>query len=211
MTPLPPTPPAIVFAWSATRFGAAPAALFALDAQFGEIVRTTRTPAVGQMRLTWWYDALRALDDREAPAQPVLRALAEAVLPTGVTGTQLAEMVDGWEPLLEEEAPDDAALTLHAEARGGILSAAVLRTLSVEPSPGDRAAGACWALADLAAHVGAPDLARRAAEAAAARRVVGASRLGRALGRDAVLAATGQGAPGSPRRAVGVLRAMLRR
>ena len=54
------------------------AALFSLDDTLGQILRTTREPLVGQMRLTWWHEALRALDGAPPPAQPVLQALADA-------------------------------------------------------------------------------------------------------------------------------------
>ncbi|MCZ3214799.1 hypothetical protein NYZ43_19955, partial [Acinetobacter baumannii] len=33
-------------------------ALFDLDDRLAGIVRTTREPMVGQMRLVWWHDAL---------------------------------------------------------------------------------------------------------------------------------------------------------
>ena len=42
------------------------------------------------MRLAWWREALQRLDTAPAPGEPVLRELAAAVLPLGVTGTALA-------------------------------------------------------------------------------------------------------------------------
>lgn len=211
MTPLAPTPLPTVLAWAGMRRDAGVAALFALDAQLGEIVRTTRTPIVGQMRLTWWHDAILALDHAPPPAQPVLRALAAGVLPHGVAGASLADMIDGWEIVLDDDAPDDDALVRYAAARGGVLFAAMSRVVGGEPGAADVAAGRCWALADLAAHVADPTLARRAATAALAEPIKGASRFARALSSDAALAARGRGSPGSPRRAAGVLAAVLRR
>lgn len=207
MTPRPPTPPATVLAWSGIFVDPALAALLALDAQLGEIVRTTTTPLVGQMRLTWWDEALRRLDTAPAPAQPILRALQAEVLPRGVAGGELAAMIDGWDLLIGDEAPDAAALARYAEARGATLLAAMAQVTGNAGAVS--AAGRRWALADLAGHVADPGLGGEAARAALAQEVGPAPRLARGLARDAALAARGQGEPGSPRRAAAVLRAVL--
>lgn len=123
-------------------------ALFALDATLGAILRTTREPLVGQMRLTWWHDALVALDAAPPPAQPVLQALAEHVLPHGVSGARLAGMIDGWEALLDDPI-GAAAIELHAARRGAALFEAAGMVLGATADPLG-AAGAGWALADLA-------------------------------------------------------------
>src|SRR3546814_3754289 len=75
---------------------------------------------LGQMRLTWWHDALTRLDAAPPPAEPVLGAVAAELLPIGVTGTDLAALVAGWEELLEPEL-DDEGLMRHARERGGRL------------------------------------------------------------------------------------------
>ena len=139
------------------------AALLALDDTLGEILRTTREPLVGQMRLTWWHAALTALDTAPPPAQPVLQALAADVLPRGVRGSQLAGMIEGWEVLLEPSALSPVSLDAYASARGAILfelAGVMLGARANDPLP---AAGAGWALADLSRH------ARDPAEAAQAR------------------------------------------
>lgn len=126
------------------------AALLALDAALGQVLRTTREPMVGQMRLAWWREALARLDTAPPPAEPVLAALAADVLPRGVTGVELAAMVDGWEPLLG--AIDDAAIAAHGEQRGAALFATAGHLLDVElDALAD--AGRGWALADLALHL----------------------------------------------------------
>lgn len=51
------------------------AALLALDERLGAILRSTREPLIGQMRLTWWHEALAALDTASAPAEPLLSTL----------------------------------------------------------------------------------------------------------------------------------------
>ena len=143
------------------------AALLALDRTLGGILRSTREPIVGQMRLVWWRDALEALDRAFPPAEPVLAALAAEVLPHGVTGEELATMVEGWEALLEPVL-DDAALDEHAQSRGGLLFTAAARMLG-EVSPAAALAGQGWALADLSRNLSAPEQAIRAREQASAR------------------------------------------
>lgn len=132
------------------------AALLALDDTLGAILRTTREPIVGQMRLTWWHEALTRLDSAPPPAEPVLQALAASVVP-GVSGAALADMIDGWEALLEPEL-DAAAIDLFAGARGGRLFAAIA-TLCGAIDPRIDAAGQGWALADLAQRISDPGLA----------------------------------------------------
>lgn len=125
-------------------------ALLELDATLGNIVRHTREPMVGQMRLTWWHAALGELDEKPPPAQPVLQALAADVLPVGVTGVELAALVEGWEMLLEPDL-DAAVLTRFAEDRGGRLFRLLATILTGECKQRRSvvSAGEGWALADL--------------------------------------------------------------
>src|SRR5205823_2099924 len=89
------------------------------------------------------------------PAEPLLQALAAAVLPAGVNGTALAALEAGWSVLLDDGPLDAAALRLYAAHRGGILFRLSTRLLGgeaeVEP------AGAAWALVDLARHSSRPE------------------------------------------------------
>lgn len=156
---------ALSYASPATRRGLA--ALLLLDDTLGRILRTTREPLVGQMRLTWWHDALCALDGAPPPAQPVLQALAAHVVARGVPGAQLATMIDGWEALLEAEAIDGDALERHAEARGRGVFVAARTVLGSAPADPAERAGEGWALADVARHMRDAAVARQAAAAAA--------------------------------------------
>lgn len=153
--------PDIQLAINYARTGRAGAtALFALDARLSEIVRRNSDPLVGQMRLTWWRDAIEALDRVPPPAEPVLRALAEHVLPSGTQGSALAEITTGWEALLEEPFGDEAIM------RHGVRGATLFRALAAVTGAHDKAiadAGHGWALADLASHLGDPVMAGRAA------------------------------------------------
>jgi phytoene synthase len=188
-------------------------ALLALDDVLGATVRSTREPLLGQIRLTWWHDALLALDTRPPPAEPVLTTLAERVLPRGVTGARLAALVDGWEALLTDPL-DEAAMRRFACARGAGLFAAAAAVLGAGGDPVETA-GEGWALADLAANLSdvataerARAMARERLDAAFTRRW---SRATRAIGAMALLArADLMGVPvGSPRRVGRLLRHRL--
>jgi phytoene synthase len=139
--------------------------LFALDARLAGIVRATREPMVGQMRLTWWHEALTKLDGAPAPAEPLLRDVQQHLLPAGVSGARLAGMIDGWEELIVADALGAETLDRHAGARGAGLFAAAGMVLGAD-SPLLVPAGRGWALADLAGHLSAPTAAGLAADAA---------------------------------------------
>jgi len=138
-------------------------ALFALDDTLAEIVRTTSEPLIGQMRLTWWHDALGKLDTAPPPAQPVLEGVARDLLQQGIAGADAAAMIDGWDVLIEEAELDGDALRRFGEARGSTLFALASVGLGGAASSAIRAAGSGWALADLARGLS------NAAEASAAR------------------------------------------
>ncbi len=194
---------ALSYAPASTRPGLE--ALFALDTALGTILKTTREPIVGQMRLTWWYEALGRLDTAPPPAEPVLQALGRHVVPQ-VGGATIATIAEGWEALLETPL-DDAAVERFARLRGGQLFAAAASLLAVSD---DRiaAAGEGWALADLSLRLSDP--ARAAGVAAMARGRLDTALTGRwprrarSLGALALLARADLTAPehpaGSPKR-----------
>jgi phytoene synthase len=124
--------------------------LFELDDTLADIVRTTNEPLIGQMRLTWWHDALGKLDTAPPPAQPVLEAIARELLSSGVRGSEVAAMIDGWDVLIEEADLDEQALRRFGDGRGGALFALAARALGGEGGAAVRSAGSGWALADLA-------------------------------------------------------------
>lgn len=151
---------ALAFSYLPTSAQDAVRILFSLDDLLGVVARTTRDAMVAQMRLTWWYHALAALDDAPPPAEPVLRGLSAQVLPRGVTGATLARLVTGWETLLE----DEPQLALIAEERGAVLFAAAATVIGVAVPTA--MAGEGWALADAAVHSRDAGLAARARIAA---------------------------------------------
>ena len=159
-------------------------ALFALDERLGGIVATTTEPMIGLMRLAWWREALEKLDASSAPAEPLLRVIAERVLPLGPTGEMLAELEHGWSALLDGEA-DASAIARFARSRGGRLFTVAGLILRM-PDDGLAQGGEAWALADLAHHHSDPVV--RAEAAVQARRALADQsrrrwpRAGRALG-----------------------------
>jgi phytoene synthase len=184
------------------------AALLLLDERLAETVRTTSEPMLGQIRLKWWHDALSALDDAPPPAEPVLQAIADEVVGHGVAGREVAAIAEAWGAVLDAELDDDA-LTRFAR-RGSVMFELVGRIAGVRGDP-VVAAGAGWALADLAC--GLSDVAEvarvRAAAGAALDRALAVrwGRNGRALGAMAHLARLdlAGSAVGSPRRVARVL------
>jgi 15-cis-phytoene synthase len=138
-------------------------ALWALDEALGQIVRTTTEPMIGQMRLTWWRERLSGINNGERAAEPVLQALTGI----GVGGDAMADMVEGWEVLLDPLPLSDAAIADHARMRGGALFALCAQLLG----SGDdvTVAGAGWAAMDLAQHCSDADTAVRAQQFALTR------------------------------------------
>lgn len=189
-------------------------AIFRLDDRLADILRATREPLVGQMRLTWWREALGKLDAAPPPAEHVLQALATTVLPRGVSGERLSMIVGGWESLLEQPLVDDA-LERYA-ARGSALFGATGTVIGAVADPLE-IAGRGWALADLSRHLGSDQTASRARELALPllERALNRkwSRNGRALGALAHLArldlVRDSRRPGAPHRVWRMLRHRL--
>ncbi len=145
---------ALSYAPQAHRAGMA--ALFDLDTALGDVLRGVREPLLVQMRLTWWHDSLARLDDAAPPAMPVLQALAADVLPCGVSGVELAGLVEGWEALADGDPADGTVRDAHAAGRGGVLFAQAARIVGEGDFAAVDTAGRGWALADLAQRVGDP-------------------------------------------------------
>ena len=127
--------------------------LFALDAALGDVVRTTREPMVGRIRLAWWRERLEELDQGAVPAEPQLQATARLVAATALTGAMLAELVERWEPLLGDFPWEDEVVGPVA-GRGAFLFGYAALLLGADP-PGlkmAQTAGALWAVVDVAKH-----------------------------------------------------------
>lgn len=200
---------ALILTYAPPAGRAALAALLALDDALALLLRTTREPAIGQIRLAWWRERLEGLDTGPPPAEPVLLGIAAS----GVPGASLTPIVDGWEVLIEERLDGDA-LARFGAGRGALFVAAGKAMGAVGDPLAE--AGQGWALADLARHLGEPGEAAEALAMAApllaAATAARWSREGRSLGAMAHLArhdlalAPGEAAPvGAPSRVARLL------
>lgn len=128
-------------------------ALLALDGRLAQILRSATSPMTGQLKLTWWRDALARLDAHPAPAEPILQGLAHHVVANGVRGVDLGAIAEGWMALLAEDYATAPLLDDYAGLRGGKLFAAAARAFGGVADDRVVEAGKAWALADLALHV----------------------------------------------------------
>ena len=122
-------------------------ALFALDLELAQVVATTSEPLLGEIRLAWWREQLARLDTAPAPAQPTLAALAQHVVPAGVSGASLEPLEDAHLVLLLDEHFDADQLDRYLANRGGALFAAAAKLLGGDVAAA-QALGRCWALGE---------------------------------------------------------------
>lgn len=133
--------------WLACLYAPEPArqalvALLALDCELAQLVATTTEPLLGEIRLAWWRDRLTDLDSKPAPAQPLLQALQERVLPW-VSGAELALLEERWLCRLDGEGADGAVPPAHVDG-GGLLFALAARLLGGDGEEA-YALGRAWA------------------------------------------------------------------
>lgn len=136
--------------------------IWAFDARMADIVRTTREPMIGQMRLTWWHEALSLGEGAQGTGagDPLLDGLRACVLSeTGAGG--LLSAIEGWEVLLEPLPLSDSQLVAFAEHRGGGLFRQ-MGWLAGDCPAWLAQAGMAWALWDLSGHVSDAATAERA-------------------------------------------------
>lgn len=124
--------------------------LWQIDERMAAIVAAAREPAIGAMRLVWWRDTLARLDapDAPVPAEPLLAAVAEHLIPSRLTGEAVAALEEGWSTLLDAEEPGEAEIAAHGERRGRLLFALAATLLGGLPDD-ISCAGEGWALTDL--------------------------------------------------------------
>lgn len=132
-------------------------ALWCLDETLGDFIARTENPVAGQIRLTWWHDALRSLNHAR-PVDPLLKAIADT---PAIDAEALLPLIDGWEVLLDPLPLPDEALLTFASARGVTLFRETGRLLDWGGSPVDDA-GRLWALVDLAFRISDQETAARA-------------------------------------------------
>lgn len=117
----------------------------------GDVVRTTREPMLGPIRLAWWRERLEELDQGvHAPPEPRLRAVERELLPRGVSGHDLARLEQGWLRLFDPF-PWTIETSEAIWLRGNLLFGLGARVLGQAGEP-VQAAGGLWALVDSARH-----------------------------------------------------------
>ncbi|WP_379921320.1 squalene/phytoene synthase family protein [Erythrobacter sp. R86502] len=160
--PLPPEAE-LALAWSAPKVRAPLSIALHLDRRLARIVSRTTEPMLGQMRLTWW---------REALAKPIAdRPRGDAVLDAvgkhwAAREAWLMSIIDGWEILVTAPKLEQNEAARFGASRGAFFGAFV-PDASINVSARLALAGSRWALADAATAVSSE--AERAALIASAR------------------------------------------
>ncbi len=127
------------------------AALFAIDRAMGDVVRSTREPMLGPIRLAWWRERLEELDEHAAaPAEPRLQKVESELIPRGVTGRELAALESGWLRLFDPF-PWTVQISEAIWFRGNLLFGLGARAVQCADER-IQGAGGLWALVDAARH-----------------------------------------------------------
>jgi phytoene synthase len=135
--------------------------LLALDARLARLVRETREPMLGQIRLAWWRERLSEAPAKRPKGEPLLALLGEG-------SEQLVPLVDAWEAMLGEAPLPPETIAGFAQGRAQAL-AGLATTLRRPAAAADSArVGRSWALADMALRVSHPQERESAAELIAA-------------------------------------------
>lgn len=123
--------------------------LLALDTRLAQLVRETREPMLGQIRLAWWRERLREGPAQHPKGEPLLALLGE-------DSERLVPLVDAWEAMLGEAPLPCEAIAEFAEGRAQAL-AGLATALNGPATAGHTAqVGRSWALADLAVRLSHP-------------------------------------------------------
>lgn len=126
------------------------ATLLAFNDEIARVRETVSEPALGDIRLAWWREAVNEGALGQARAHPVARALAETLGKRDVDPHYLHAMIDARQRDLDE-APFSSLkeLEAYAEESAGSLSLAMLDALGVKEVAARNAALQCaaaWAM-----------------------------------------------------------------
>lgn len=117
----------------------------------GDVVRSTKEPLLGPIRLAWWRERLEELDaGKTAPAEPRLQGAQVELLSRGIAGRDLAKLEDGWLRLFDPF-PWTVETSEAIWFRGNLLFGLGAKILA-RPEERIQAAGGLWALVDAARH-----------------------------------------------------------
>jgi phytoene synthase len=122
-----------------------------IDSAMADVVRTTREPLLGPIRLAWWRERLEELDEGGgAPAEPRLQQVERELLPRGISGHDVAGLEPGWLRLFDPF-PWGSETSETVWLRGNRLFGLSARLLG-ESNERIQEAGGLWALVDVARH-----------------------------------------------------------
>jgi len=140
--------------WISSRFIADPqaradvVALYAFDHELARAPRASSNPLIGEIRLTWWREALDEIfEGRPVRRHPTAEALADVVARRGLARAPLEALIDARYRELDAEPMGEAEALAWARDTGGL--AAELAATILDPATdveAARAAGSAWAL-----------------------------------------------------------------
>jgi phytoene synthase len=133
-------------------------ALYAFDHELARAPKVASNPLLGEMRLTWWREALEEIfEGRPVRQHPAAQALARAVERRGLTREDLETLVEARYRELDPAPMSEAELLDWARDTGGLVAQLAAQVL--DPGTEARmalAGGSAWALGKRLAD--APDL-----------------------------------------------------
>jgi phytoene synthase len=140
--------------WLSSRFIADPAtrddvlAIYAYDHELGRAPRVASNPLLGEIRLTWWREALDEMfEDRPVRQHPTAQALADVVRRHKLARGPLETMIDARYRELDAAPMSENELLDWARDTGGL--AAQLAAQVLDPATDAKlalAGGTAWAL-----------------------------------------------------------------
>jgi phytoene synthase len=144
--------------WLASRFIADPAsradvvALYALNIELAHIAEAVREPLMGEIRLTWWREAIEELFAGRPPRRhPVVEALAPAIRRGALPAAPLETMIEArFADLADEPFADLEAIEHYLDGTAGALMGLAASVLGGDAPGAVAPAGRAWGLAGLA-------------------------------------------------------------
>jgi len=140
--------------WMSSRFVTRAAAradliaLYAFDHELARAPRVASNPLIGEIRLTWWREALDEIfEGRPVRRHPTALALADLVRRRALGRAPLEAMIDARYRELDPSPMEEPAALAWAHDAGGDVAELAARILDpAADAPAARLAGAAWAL-----------------------------------------------------------------
>lgn len=137
----------LALAWQPAASRPALACLLQLDDRLAGAVARASEPMLAQIRLAWWRERLRELNQAGPGGEPLLAAIHQR---WGAASHELAALVDGWEELAVEAPLSGEAIGAFAAGRGEAMAAFARLVGEGDQAAAAHAAGRLWALAEVA-------------------------------------------------------------